>query len=736
MPRDSKPQHVDSTKIKRERPEGYTDWNQRTLNLTKKWQEFVCGQVLQSKELRIQAADMILITCNMLIRYAEEARSELVYLNLAFKCITVLVPNCDENRIVKLEIEAMVRLMCYSILGSFLEITEACASSSEVNAAYVTRRYTLAKFYISHFRTLANHLFKDICGSRDDTIACRGLLRYFLFFMRSRFISSDVIKRDHPQVQSNIVKIVHAAEDIVMGALYVSERASDDERRALVQEFILSPGPRGAFTLTSSLTEYEWDLGRLKFLLKTISLFDEFSPTLQLQLYPFDGAARQASLLDRVVQCVNAIGLREFAPHMADGTNHEGGDLYFRVLSELVTFACLLQPKQFSRLQVDMVGLALGQSDLWSLIAKDWWTCISDRLGQSFTTNQVLVFVELLTSLPVGRASKNIGALLRSMVPLLEEEAQNMLTILQERTHLNTHTLLTCFPYESLTASNLDNLVNCCTDGWRSACDLLTDERLVLEALYSMHQYVSCLAIIIGKSERYCILPSEMRQTLLMWSVEIAGGVHELIQQVQGQDTVKPSRTIEEIFAFLTWMPPLSSETLVQVKIKTCLQTLFSSLLQDVEWTVIHESIINLITFCENTRYPRLAEEVMLSCIPDALRDTVHKLIAETRNPSHPSTPGDSQTFWTTIDVRTRCLQTQRCKSKPLSDIQAMSGSRPSAAACIAAMATVSRYFEANLTPDEAGDSKLRDRLTSELARLQNLVQRRQGPAMSRPLHQ
>ncbi len=40
----------------------------------------------------------------MLIRYAEMARSEYVYLNLAFKFIVMLAPNCLDNRSVRLEV--------------------------------------------------------------------------------------------------------------------------------------------------------------------------------------------------------------------------------------------------------------------------------------------------------------------------------------------------------------------------------------------------------------------------------------------------------------------------------------------------------------------------------------------------------------------------------------------------------------------------------------------------------
>lgn len=46
----------------------------------------------------------------MLVRYAELARSEYVYLNLAFKFIVMLAPNCLDNRSVRLEVRCGERV--------------------------------------------------------------------------------------------------------------------------------------------------------------------------------------------------------------------------------------------------------------------------------------------------------------------------------------------------------------------------------------------------------------------------------------------------------------------------------------------------------------------------------------------------------------------------------------------------------------------------------------------------
>lgn len=44
--------------------------------------------------------------CNMLLRYAEEAKSEYKFLNLAFKCIDQLLP-CCEDKSIQVEVRTM-----------------------------------------------------------------------------------------------------------------------------------------------------------------------------------------------------------------------------------------------------------------------------------------------------------------------------------------------------------------------------------------------------------------------------------------------------------------------------------------------------------------------------------------------------------------------------------------------------------------------------------------------------
>ncbi|KAG0324972.1 hypothetical protein BGZ99_001186 [Dissophora globulifera] len=669
--------HIDRTQSKRERTEGYTKWSQRTLNLTKNFQEFVTDQLQQDAELRSRAKDLTISVCNMLIRYANEARTEYAYLNFALKCIVAMVPNCEENRPIRLDV--------------------------------------------------------------------------------TRLISCEAIKKNHPEIQLEIIKFVGAVEDIVVSSLLGSADASDDDKLAVIHEFAVTPGPRFAFDSVEPLSEYEWGVGRLKFLLKTLSMFDELSATLQLQLYPQELTPHD-TLLGKIVDCVEFISVGEFVPVTIDGAGQESGDLYFRILSELCTFAFLLQPKQFARLQVDLIGFVIGRSELWSLIATDWWICAAERLGQAYTTKQVQVLMEMMISLPVGRTSQKIGDLIGSLLPLLDDQAQlliaqRLIALLDKWPGECTHPLLSCFPYDRLSRSELDMIVSRCTDEWRLACDLLTDERLVLEAFYAMHPYIACLASIFQSGPRRLALSDDTRHSLVTWSVEILGGVHELLALVKGNKAAlhKISCTIEDITTLLCAMQPLQlteisrvinavvswetlppdSRPLSKVSLAKFLascassagpeivaefQSLYSNLLRDSEWTVIHASLISLVLFVNETKHPQVADNL----IPGSLRDTVLKLVEHDKQRKG-FVADDSQSFWSGLEVRMRQLRSQRLCSGTVSDMQSSHALPPSSTACISALESVARYLESHAGNTECDDNVFMSRLNTELARLQRL---------------
>ncbi|KAF9982529.1 hypothetical protein BGZ65_002762 [Modicella reniformis] len=672
--------HIDRNQTKRARSEGYLAWNQKALNLTKNLLEFLGEQVQQSQELREHAGDMTISG-----RYAEEARCEYAYLNLTFKCITMLVPNCEENRALRLDTQSAIHLLCEGILGSFMDIFMASVESNEVNDVYISRRWTLAKFYISHLRPLASHLFKDICSLRSDAATCRGLVRYLLFFMRGRFTTSETIKRNHPQIQSEIVKVVGIVEDILVSTILETERASDDDKHAVIHEFSMAPGPRAAFSFAEPLSEYEWDVGRLKFLLKIIGMFDEFPETLQLHLYPPKRIAIQDSLFDRVVDCVDTIN-----------------------------------------------------------------TC------------------EFLTTLPLGTACTKVASLIGSMVKTLDGSFQltfaaDIMAMIDRMPSENLHTLLSCFPYDSLSSCvNLDSLTNRCTDEWRHACSLLSDEHVVVDAFYAMHPHVACLASIFSNVERRRTLSDDIKVRLIGWSAEILGDAHGLLKFVQDdiKSLRKVSRTIEDIVAFLQSMQPLQSAELIlflnaivswedlpfqcrplprasiarflasccaveisedshMAEIKNLLVILYNTLLSDSEWVVIHATLMSLVLFKKGTRYPQLLD----TCIPEAFHDVILSLLKPPNDKTTLSiSTEDSQLFWSMVDVRTKCLRSQKFSNHTVSDLQTMSGSLPTSYACMSALSTVAEYLKA-LNNAQVDNHELRNKLTEELARIQRLAQ-------------
>ncbi|KAG0294706.1 hypothetical protein BGZ96_000615 [Linnemannia gamsii] len=782
--------HLDRSQVKRARSEGYMTWNQRTLDMTKSFLEFT-EQVLQINGVKEHASDMVIAgtiaeqnawiacacgliskiapltykaVCNMFLRYAEDARSEYAYLNITFKSIVLLVPNCVENRNFRLEKLAVIRLLCDGVHGTILDVYRTCVDNAKVIDGFFKRRWTLARFYMAHFKMLVSSLFKDICSAGDEAVACRGLLRYLLFFLRGRVCSNGVIRKRYPEIQLEMMKFVNVVEEVIILGIFSSQTAYDEDKRATLQEFSTSPGPRAVFDNSDALTEQEWIIGRLYFLLKTITLFDEFSPSLQHQLYPVEKGSSYDSPFTRIVESLRSLDLQEFLPLATQDADQDYGDVYTRTLTELVTFAHLIEPRQFAKLQIDMVGLVLGPTELLSLLAVDWWTCISARFGQRYTTSQVIVLMELLSTLPIGRSSQKVRLLLCSMLPQLDESSQanviNSLMMLLDRMADNEQsTLLSCFPYECLGGSSLDSLVNKCADGWENACNLLVrDERLVLEAFYALPQHVLCLSSIYNNPALNARLSPNLRVTLIGWSTGILGGINDLLFQVQNDQhaLAKISCTAEAIVEFLRSTGPLQCEEMIQVlsafyswtklppfrqplskllmarflascsavditdstqmeKIEALLTALYECLLRENDWTIVHETLNSLAVLSKNTRYPQLSQR----CIPVPARHLVQNIQEMESGEMVPT--DDSWRFWATFRGRMKCVDTPSFSGNTVLNLQNQRREQPSTVACLSALTTATRYLE-TLHNQGKVDPVFLSRLATELSRLQNLV--------------
>ncbi|KAF9092074.1 hypothetical protein BGX23_004647 [Mortierella sp. AD031] len=723
--------HLDRSQAKRARSEGYTAWYKRTLELTKAFMEFT-EQVLQTNGVKERAGDMMIAgrlaeqiisepfsldwdlfltlkaVCNMLLRYAEDARSEYVYLNVAFKSIAMLVPNCMDNRNIRLEKVAVVRLLCDGVHGTILDIYSACIDNTLVVDNYFKRRWALARFYMSHFKAMVSPLFRDICSAGDEAMACRALLRYLLFFLRGRACSSEVIRKNSPEIQSELMRFVNQVEEIIVSGLFASPTALDEEKCATLQEFSMSPGPRAVFDKSKVLTEQEWILGRLYFLLKTITLFDEFSPSLQLQLYPLERNTGYGSPFMRLVESLRLLDLQEFLPLAAQDSDQEYGDVYTRTLSELCTFAHLIQPRQFAKLQIDMIGLVLGHTELLSLLAVDWWTCVSVRFGQDFTTSQVLVLIELLSTLPIGRSSQKVRLLLCSMLPLLNESSQatvasGLMTLLDRMAENEQSTLLNCLPYECLSGSTLDLLVVRCVDGWRNACGLLTEERLVLEAFY----------------------------TLITCAAEALVAFLNCTQPLQCEEMIQVFNTFTSWITLPTFKLPLSKLSMAGLlascstveiiedshlaKMESLLTKLYEYLLKDHDWTVVHETFNSLTVFSKNCRYPQLTQR----CIPVAARHLVQNIQEMENGDSVPI--DDARRFWDTFRVRMKRVDVPTFSGNTVRNLQYQRCEQPSTVSCLTALTTATRYLEMLQSCGKV-DPMFSSQLAAELKRLQQLV--------------
>lgn len=100
-------------------------------------------------------------------------------------------------------------------------------------------------------------------------------------------------------------------------------------------------------------------------------------------------------------------------------------------------------------------------------------------------------------------------------------------------------------------------------EGWKNCCDLLVDEEFVLEAFYTMvsafpsaesrghslyepmsdfqlylsqHQYVDSVTSVATNEIWKSVISEGIRSQLVIWSVEIVGGVGDLLQLIEDDE--------------------------------------------------------------------------------------------------------------------------------------------------------------------------------------------------------
>lgn len=239
----------------------------------------------------------------------------------------------------------------------------------------------------------------------------------------SRVLSNRLLRKNHRTVLHDTTKTICNMEEQIVSCLIGCTEITDDERYRLLCRLTSASGSRSVLGALPSLSDKERNLGRFYITLSILATMDEFSPSLQLQVYPVENTL-DPSLLSILLKSIEALGLPEFVPSFDSDAGSEEDDTYLTVLSHLCVFAHLVQPRQFVRLLVDMTGLVLGHSELESSLGRDWWVCISKELGQEFTVSQVFTLMELLESFPVGQASRTLASLMGNLIRNLNAGSQ------------------------------------------------------------------------------------------------------------------------------------------------------------------------------------------------------------------------------------------------------------------------------------------------------------------------
>lgn len=205
-----------------------------------------------------------------------------------------------------------------------------------------------------------------------------------------------VLRKNHRPVLHETTKTILDLEEQIVCSLIGCTDLTDDERYRLLCHLTSASGSRNV-SEAPPLSDRDWNLGRLYIALAVLTTMDEASPDLQLRLYPVENTS-DPSLLSTLLKCIKALGLSEFVPAFDADAGSEDNDTYLTVLSSLCIFSHLLQPRQFIKLQLDMMGLVLGHSELESSLGRDWWVCMSKELGQEFTLRQVFTLMDLVMS--------------------------------------------------------------------------------------------------------------------------------------------------------------------------------------------------------------------------------------------------------------------------------------------------------------------------------------------------
>ncbi|KAG0075539.1 hypothetical protein BGZ92_002840, partial [Podila epicladia] len=547
----------------RQKSQAHKEWICRILELARTFVTMVVSQVAERNQP--EATDTTIRVCNMLCKFAEDTRADYRCLNLNFSAITKLIPFCKSGSSVQLNFSAIISLLCRGVHKAIDTATEATAQNS--GPMPVKTALALTRFYAAQLPTVLKLLGSELAREDDEAVECMNMIKITLSSLRSRVLSNRVLRKNHRAVLHDTTKTICNMEEQIVSSLIGCTEITDNERYRLLCRLTSISGSRSVLGTLPPLLDKEWNLGRLYISLSILATMDEFSPSLQLQVYPVENTP-DPSLLLMLLKSIKALGLPEFAPAFDSDADSEDDDTYLTVLTSLCLFAHLVQPRQFVKLQIDMTGLVLGHSELESSLGKDWWVCMSKELGQEFTARQVITLMELLESFPVGQTSRTLASLMGNLIRNLNAASQaQVVSHIGLKLKEDSPTLLACFPFHCLSTQSLEELVIHCSEQWGVACDLMAADRLVVDAFYSSYRYIACIYATMPSHSQHSEAIEAWKPKMLDWSRAQICGAPELLALVLSNrtDANKVLYTVTQILSFLTVLQPLSTNDIIQV---------------------------------------------------------------------------------------------------------------------------------------------------------------------------
>ncbi|KFH66183.1 hypothetical protein MVEG_08284 [Podila verticillata NRRL 6337] len=706
----------------RQKSQPHKEWICRILELAKSFVAFILDQI--SERGQQEATDATIRVCNILCKYATVSRADYRYLSFSIGALAKFIPYCKTASSVRWNYPAIVAWLCRGIHDAIATASEAI--TQDCGPMALKTALALSRFYAARLPHFLKLLGSELAKEDEESIECMNMVKITLSSLRSQVLSNGVLRKNHRPVLHETTKTILDLEEQIVSSLIGCTDITDDERYRLLRRLTSASGSRNVSEVPP-LSDRDWNLGRLYISLAVLTTMDETSPDLQLRLYPMENTS-DPCLLSTLLKCIRAVGLPEFVPAFDADAGSEDNDKYMTVLSSLCIFAHLVQPRQFVKLQLDMMGLVLDHSELEASLGRDWWACMSKDLGQEFTVRQVFTLMDLLESFPVGQASRTLASLMGNLLRNLEAASQARIVLrIGLRLKEDPSTLLACFPFHCLSTQSLDELVLHCYEQWGAVCELMADNRLVVDAFYSTYRYIACICVTMSGHSPHSEAVEALKPKMLDWSLTQVVGAPELLGIVLNNriDVNKVLYTVTHILSFLVVMQPLSTDNIVQVLdacVRLCgyqgdvpVELFIVSFLESCSAIQVTESehLANLTTIVDsvyrilmaNTRcafaLPTLTQLAWVNTLmPDMVSRHVSNSTQSKARLYHEVENGkrinvrDSEFLWQTMDSRSKFQQQQNSIST-VRDLQRAAGTRVSPDECLAAIATVKRKLQA-----------------------------------------